>query len=123
LKLFIPAEQSRSWLENSIGLSDETRKLYGKRLVVTIKAQSPAHTPEQQGLYWSTLHEWGRELGYSVKETETILHNMVLCEAYGVASYVEFKGARWPVPKERSSGQDVEHYSLLIQTLMNLTGH
>lgn len=117
----IPAEQSKAWLQNPyIEDDNETRALYGKPLVVEIREQRHTQTPDQRGKYWATLHEWGKELGYTVKETEAILHNMVLCEAYGIEGYAEFRGARWPIPKKRSSGRNIEEYSILIETLERL---
>ena len=82
--------------------------------VVEVKGK---HTDEQRGFYWAHLHKWGKELGYSVKETEIVLHNAVLCDAYGIDHYINFKGVAWPVPKERSHDQDVEQYMVLINSL------
>jgi len=123
VKLLIPAEQSRAWLDHAIGINDETRELFDKPLVVEIKKNKPRHTDEQQGYYWATLHEWGKELGYTTKETEVILHNLVLCEAYGIEKYIEYNGAKWPVPKSRSSDRNVSEYSELIETLKRLIGN
>lgn len=123
MKFIIPASQALSFLDNMpIPQNDETRALRGKPLVIEIKESRPKHTPEQQAKYWATLHEWGREQGYTVKETEAILHNHVLCEAFGIEKMIEVGGARWPVPKHRSSDSDVEEYSILIETLERLQG-
>ena len=123
MKLQITPENSRSWLDHAVGISDESRKLFGKPLVVEIKESKPRHTNEQQRYYWATLHEWGKELGYTTKETEVILHNLVLCEAYGIEKYIEYGGSRWPVPKSRSSDRNVTEYSELIETLVRLVGN
>lgn len=88
------------------------------------------HTSEQQRTYWKFLHEFGRFLGYSAREVETLLHDALLVECFGSAGVREMRVRgevhHWPVPAERSSkdaagrARDVETYSALIETLLRV---
>ena len=78
------------------------------------------HSDEQRGLYWATLHAYGDKCGYSRKESDLMLHNAVLCEAYGIKRYANYRGMLWPVPRERSAKQSTEKYSTLIDTLQRM---
>jgi hypothetical protein len=88
------------------------------------------HTSEQQRAYWKFLHEVGRHLGYSARETETLLHDAMLVECFGSAGAKQMRVRgevySWPVPAERSSkdadgrARDVETYSALIETLLRV---
>jgi hypothetical protein len=85
-------------------------------------------TDAQRGAYWAGLHELGRHLGYSARESETLLHEVILAECYGVSGSREIRAGgkvyQWPRPAERSSRKpdggprDVETYSELIETLL-----
>ena len=89
------------------------------------------HTDSQKGAYWASLHELGKHLGYTPRLVETLLHDTMLCEAYGtleVASLmVNGEFMRYPIPKARSSvdeqgrARDVQTYSLLIETLLRVS--
>jgi hypothetical protein len=88
------------------------------------------HTEPQRAAYWSALHRFGDALGYSAAESEMLLHNVVLAEAFGTRGTREIrtrgKQYAWPVPAERSSkdaegrARDRETYSALIETLLRL---
>ena len=88
------------------------------------------HSGEQRGAYWSAVHQLGRHLGYSARESETLLHDAILAECYGVAGAREItmggKVYSWPRPAERSSRKpdggprDVQTYSELIETVLRL---
>lgn len=88
------------------------------------------HTEPQRAAYWSALHRFGDALGYSAAESENLLHNVVLSEAFGTQGIREIttrgKQYAWPVPAERSSKdsegrvRDRETYSQLIETLLRL---
>ena len=79
-----------------------------------------SQSDEQRGVYWAQLHSYGDKQGYNRKETDLMLHNAVLCEAYGVKRYINYRGVMWPVPRERSSEQNTENYSKLIDALLRL---
>ena len=87
---------------------------------IDLKWVTAKHTDEQRGYYWKYLKEWGAFLGYTARESEELLHNEVLCEAYGVRDFVTINNAVHGLPKERSSRQDRENYSLLIDTMIML---
>lgn len=88
------------------------------------------HSDSQRGAYWSGLHEFAAHLGYSKREAETLLHEVMLCETYGTKEAREIVASgqtyRWPVPAERSSKdadgrvRDVQTYSELIETLLRV---
>ena len=88
------------------------------------------HSDSQRGAYWAALHEFGKHVGYSARETETLLHEAILAECYGTAGAKEImvrgKAYHWPVPAERSSkdadgrARDVDTYSALIETLLRV---
>lgn len=99
-------------------------------LQIDVAPMKRKHTSEQQRAYWASLHEFGRFLGYSARETETLLHEAMLCECFGSAGVKEMRVRgqvhSWPVPAERSSKdadgrpRDVETYSALIETLLRV---
>lgn len=88
------------------------------------------HSDSQRGAYWSALSEFGKHLGYSARETESLLHEVMLCECYGTSGAREIvtggETYRWPTPAERSSKdaegrvRDVQTYSDLIETLLRV---
>lgn len=88
------------------------------------------HTDSQRGAYWATLHDLGRELGYSVAEAESLLHPVICAECWGVKDHrsIRCRGEQyeWPVPAETSSKdadgkvRDVDTYNELIETLLRL---
>jgi hypothetical protein len=104
------------------------------RLGVEIELRSikPAHSDSQRGLYWSALHEFGAWCGYSKREVENQLHDIICTEAFGQAGIRQFEiGGRvieWPVPAERSSKdmtgrrREREQYGHLIDTLIRVAG-
>ena len=94
--------------------------LRGRPIEVHIKPLVLAHTSEQQGLYRSLLHEYGKELGYSAKESDLILHESILCETFGILKSLVFRGRISNIPCKRSGKLSIEDYSLLIETLMRL---
>lgn len=104
------------------------RAKLGLELVVTPMRQR--HSDSQRGAYWAMLHELGRELGYSVAETESLLHPVICAEAFGMKGHrsIQCRGEqyKWPVPAETSSKdadgkvRDVETYNELIETLLRL---
>lgn len=90
-------------------------RLRKKPLKITVEERTPKHTSEQQALYWATLREWGRNLGYTGKETERYLHEEVLIEAWGENK--DKRKGRIPIPNKRSSELDVADYSFLITVM------
>lgn len=87
-----------------------------------VKPIKRPHTRTQQGKYWVCLHEFGKAQGYSVGETETWLHNAILCEAYGTKEHKQIGGSYVAIPNQRSSDADIDEYSLLIETLLRVAG-
>jgi len=85
---------------------------------VDAKAAKDGQTNPQRKYYWRSLNAWGRELGYTVKETEMYLHNSILCEAYGVKECKRIGRSIIEIPNQRSSKSNREDYSLLIETLI-----
>lgn len=86
-------------------------------LGATLKPRKRKHTRSQQGKYWACLHEFGEWLGYSKGETETILHNAILCNAFGSEPPKMVFGVLTSLPNRRSSTADRDEYSVLIETL------
>ncbi len=84
---------------------------------VTIKPLTKAQTESQRGIYWASLHEFGEYLGYTKRESETFLHNAVLCYAYGVKETKRIGGSVVEIPNQRSSKANRDEYSELIQAL------
>jgi hypothetical protein len=94
---------------------------------IELRVIKPAHSNEQRGLYWSSLHDFGRWLGYSTRETESLLHAAICCEAFGQDGVMEQvicgRTYSWAVPRETSSKttdgrkRDAETYGELIDTL------
>lgn len=99
---------------------------------VELRVIKPSHSDEQRGLYWRGLHAFGQWLGYSTRETESLLHAAICCEAYGQAGVREQvicgRTYTWAVPRETSSKtadgkkRDAETYALLIDTLTRVAG-
>lgn len=113
----------------SAELSDiESKAVLG--LQIDVSPLKRRHSDSQRGAYWASLHEFAAHLGYSKREAETLLHEIILCETYGTKEAREIvaggQAYRWPVPAERSSvdadgrPRDVETYSELIETLMRV---
>ena len=98
----------------------EWQTLADKPITIEVKVFKPRHTSEQQGKYWASLKEWGKQLGYSAKESEEILHEAVLCETYGTEKTVQYRGRIRQIPKKRSHDRDIEEYSELIETMMRM---
>lgn len=94
--------------------------LGGMGYQLTLEQIKPKQTDSQRGMYWASLHEFGKHLGYDARETEAILHNHILCCAYGVKETREIGGSRIEIPNERSSKQNREDYAHLIDTLMRV---
>ena len=90
----------------------------GRPIEVHIKPVVMAHTSEQQGLYRSLLHEYGRELGYSASESDDHIHEVILCETFGIKKSLIFRGRVRNIPMKRSARLSIEDYTLLIETLM-----
>jgi hypothetical protein len=88
---------------------------------IKITKAKAAQTDSQRGLYWATLKEWGKTLGYSARESETLLHNAVLCEAYGVKETRTLYGHVIEIPRLRSSKAKRDEYSTLLETLLRLS--
>jgi len=101
-------------------------------LELDVKPMRQRHTQSQRGAYWACLHEFGRALGYTAAETESLLHPVICSEAFGVRDHktVVCRGESytWPVPSETSSKtadgrvRDVETYNILIDTLLRFAG-
>lgn len=93
-------------------------------IVITVNEFEPGHTSEQQGYYWMGLNAWGAHLGFTAHESELILHNSVLCSAYGTKRTIKRAGSDGSivvdVPNERSSSQSIKAYSLLIEHLLRM---
>ena len=90
----------------------------GVRFEITpIKAKQ---TDGQRGYYWLCLHMWGKDCGYSTKETEKYLHSAVCCEAFGIEKTLEIKGQIFEIPKRSSSNLTIEEYGELITTMLRL---
>lgn len=97
-------------------------------LTVELKPIRMKHSQQQQGYYWRSLHAFGRHLGYSAHESETLLHPAVCAAAFGLSDHREIhiqgRTYQWPVPRETSSKdadgnvRDMETYSTLIETLI-----
>ena len=98
---------------------------------VEIKATKPKHTDEQRGYYWSSLHNLGKEIGYSVRETEEYLHKIMCCHAFGVKEDISARlrdgsTAIISIPKATSSHDETgaprsrETYSELIDTMLRI---
>lgn len=120
-------EQFARWLP---GRADQIRKLGEKcqiGLQIELSPMKRAHSQSQRGAYWASLHEFGRALGYSAHETESLLHPVICTQAFGSAGHKEItcrgQTYSWPVPAETSSktaeGQvrDVETYGILMEAL------
>lgn len=107
---------------------EQLRKRAALGVEITVAPMRRRHSDSQRGLYWSSLHQFGRHLGYSAPETESLLHPVICAQAFGVRDHKEIvcRGERysWPVPTETSSKdadgrvRDVETYGHLIEALM-----
>ncbi len=120
-------EQFARWLP---GRAEQIAKLGAKcqiGLQVELLPMKRKHTDSQRGAYWASLHEFGRELGYSTHETETLLHAVICTEAFGSGGHREItckgKTYSWPIPAETSSktadgrARDIETYGALMEAL------
>lgn len=87
---------------------------------VVFEKIKPHQSDAQRGYYWASMTHWGREIGYSAKETEMWLHNAVLCEAFGVKETRSLRGMQYEIPKLRSSRLSRDDYSLLIETMLRM---
>lgn len=123
----IVLDQLKRWLPARAGAID---KLVGEaRLGIEIELRviKPAHSDEQRGLYWASLHAFGAWLGYSARETESLLHPLICVETWGQSGTRSFtlrgREYEWPVPAQTSSKdgdgrkRDRETYGALIDTL------
>jgi hypothetical protein len=95
--------------------------LDGLGFKVTFEKIVAHQTDSQRSKYWATLNEWGDALGYTRKETETWLHNAVLCECFGVKETRVVRGMPIEIPELRSSRLNREEYSRLIETVLMLS--
>lgn len=135
MKLLAGNPQARAVLDQLIdwfpGRRGEIEKVAEKAALGVQLDVSPMrrrHSKSQRGAYWATLHELGRELGYSARETEDLLHPVICSETWGVREHrmIRCRGEHysWPIPAETSSKdadgkvRDVETYNQLIDTLL-----
>lgn len=123
-------DQLVRWFPARMGDLEAIRGKCVLGLALDISPLRSRHTDPQRAAYWSALHRFGDALGYSAAESENLLHNVVLAEAFGTQGIREIttrgKQYAWPIPAERSSKdsegrvRDRETYSALIETLLRL---
>jgi hypothetical protein len=121
-------EQFARWLPARAEQFQRIGKRARLGIEVTIAEIKPAHSRDQQGYYWLSLHQFGKWLGYTAHETETLLHPVICVETWGQSDTREItcrgRTYQWPTPKETSSKdsdgkkRDAETYSELIETLI-----
>lgn len=127
------ADAFRQWFPGRHDELERLAKRCKRGMVVELKAVQARHTREQQGAYWASLHELGRELGFTPHEVDTVLHKAVCGEAYGIAGTrrltIRGQAYDWPVPAQRSSvtpdgaPRDIESYSELIDALIRFAAN
>lgn len=93
------------------------KELLGKPLEIKVEERRPRHTSEQEGLYRASLHAYGKELGYTARESDHLIHETLLCEAFGVDKAYVSRGIVRERPLKRSASLSIEDYSTLIDTL------
>ena len=116
--VFLNLRQWYPWFEKELLKLEADCAKHG--LEIEVRAIRPKHTQEQQGYYWQALHFWGREIGYSAKESEVYLHSSVCCEAFGVERKLKIRGSVIEIPKRSSSKLTRADYSLLIDTMIRM---
>lgn len=89
-------------------------------LDVEVKPIKSKHTDPQRGYYWRSLHFWGGCLGYTAKESETLLHLAVCCEAFGVKETRRIGNSVVEIPNHTSSKLHRDDYSLLIDRMLQM---
>ena len=119
MKITVPAHFTQAFLSDIADYTNDNipKELLGSPLSVCIEKVLPRHTPNQQGMYWASLREWGAELGYSGGESERFLHNVVLCEHFGTKKVMQIGGSHVGIPNMRSSHLTIQQYSELIETM------
>lgn len=121
---YFTPDKARLLVELIRAQATQTEKAYeqldsyvDKPLKICVDIAQPSHSSEQQSYYWTVLNQWGREQGYTGRETEEIVHNAVLCEAFGVKKRLQYRGHIRELPNRRSSRLSISDYSYLILVL------
>lgn len=122
MKLKVPAVHTNVILSALLKIKpdlnlDSLERLANHPLIVEISRVRGLHTEAQRKHYWALLHELGLSLGYTARESEIVLHNHMLCEAFGTDHTLKFRNVSWPVPRVRSRDLDTAQYSQLIDVL------
>lgn len=125
-------DQLARWLPARAGQLERMAEKCRLGIELTVEPIKPAHSNEMRAYYWMSLHAFGSWLGYSTRETEAMLHQVMCAECFGQDGEREItwrgKAYCWPVPRETSSKdaegrkRDAETYSMLIETLIRFAG-